>query len=33
MKVHYLEIVSLDVDAVCLAYEAIHNVNFSEPDA
>lgn len=33
MKVHYLEIVSLDADAVCLAYEAAHNVNFGEADA
>ncbi len=24
MKVHYLEIVSEDVDAVCTAYEAAH---------
>ncbi len=33
MKVHYLEIVSLDADAVCLAYETAHNVNFGEADA
>ncbi len=33
MKVHYLEIVSLNVDAVCKAYEAAHNVNFGEADA
>jgi len=32
MKVHYLEIVSHDVDAVCKAYEAAHSVSFSEPD-
>lgn len=33
MKLHYLEIVSLDADAVCRAYEAVHNVDFGEPDA
>ena len=32
MKVHYLEIVSHDVDAVCKAYETAHSVSFSEPD-
>ena len=32
MKVHYLEIVSHNVDAVCKAYEAAHSVSFSEPD-
>jgi uncharacterized protein len=32
MKVHYLEIVSLDVDAVCKAYGATHNVTFGEAD-
>ena len=32
MKVHYLEIVSLDKDAVCRAYEMAHSVSFSEPD-
>jgi len=32
MKVHYLEIVSHDVDAVCKAYEASHSVTFGEPD-
>ena len=32
MKVHYLEIVSHEVDAVCKAYEAAHSVSFSEPD-
>ena len=30
MKVHYLEIVSPDVDAVCAEYEAVHNVQFGE---
>jgi len=32
VKVHYLEIVSHDVDAVCKAYEITHSVSFSEPD-
>lgn len=32
MKVHYLEIVSLDVEAVCRAYEHTHNVEFGAPD-
>jgi len=32
MKVHYLEIVSDQVDAVCKAYETAHRVSFSEPD-
>tara|TARA_B100000676_G_scaffold299310_1_gene343464 strand:+ start:557 stop:901 length:345 start_codon:yes stop_codon:yes gene_type:complete len=33
MKVHYLEMVSLEVDAVCNAYEKAHGVRFGEPDA
>ena len=32
MKVHYLEIVTPDVDAICAAYEAVHNVRFGEPN-
>lgn len=32
MKVHYLEIVSLEVDAVCQAYERAHGVEFGAPD-
>ena len=32
MKVHYLEIVSSNVDAVCAAYEAAHGVAFGSPD-
>ena len=32
MKVHYLEIVSPDVDAVCAEYEAVHNVQFGEAE-
>lgn len=33
MKVHYLEIVTRDVDAVCAAYASMYNVQFGEPDA
>lgn len=33
MKIHYLEIVSPDIDAVCKAYEAAHGVSFSAADA
>ncbi len=33
MKVHYLEIVTRDVNAVCAAYASVHNVQFGEPDA
>ncbi len=33
MKVHYLEIVTKDVDAVCAAYEQLHGVTFGEPEA
>ncbi|SET22569.1 VOC family protein [Thalassotalea agarivorans] len=32
MKLHYLEIVCLDVDAVCAAYELTHKVQFNAPD-
>jgi uncharacterized protein len=32
MKVHYLEIVASDVDAVCAAYEAAHGVKFGSAD-
>ena len=32
MKVHYLEIVTPKVDALCDQYSKIHNVTFSEPD-
>ena len=32
MKVHYLEIVTAEVDAVCKAYEASMGANFGEPD-
>lgn len=33
MQVHYLEVVTPDVDAVCAAYTAAHGVEFGEPDA
>ena len=32
MKIHYLEIVASDVDAVCAAYEAAHNFKFGPTD-
>ena len=32
MKVHYLEIVTSNVEAVCAAYEAAHAVQFGSPD-
>lgn len=31
MRIHYLEIVTPDVGAVCAAYEAAHALAFSEP--
>jgi len=33
MRIHYLEIVTRDVDAVCAAYAAANRVQFGEPDA
>ncbi len=33
MQIHYLEIVTKDVDAVCGAYAAVNGVKFSEPIA
>ena len=33
MKIHYLEIVASDIDAVCAAYEATHSVTFGPPEA
>jgi predicted enzyme related to lactoylglutathione lyase len=33
MKIHYLEIVTKEVDAVCTAYAAARTVQFGEPDA
>ena len=32
MKIHYLEIVTPDVDSICSAYEAAHNVSFEKPE-
>lgn len=32
MKVHYLEIVAADADAVCAAYESSHGVKFGSAD-
>ena len=33
MQVHYLEIVTPDVDATCASYERLHGVRFGEPEA
>lgn len=33
MQIHYLEIVTPEVDAVCGTYEQLHGVSFSAPDA
>jgi hypothetical protein len=33
VRIHYLEIVTHEVDAVCAAYAAANGVRFSEPDA
>jgi len=33
MKVHYLEIVTPDVDSTCAIFERLHGVEFSEPEA
>ncbi|HQR08109.1 MAG TPA: hypothetical protein PLN21_14870 [Gemmatales bacterium] len=33
MKLHYLEIVTKEVDAVCAAYAAANKVQFGKPDA
>ncbi len=32
MKIHYLEIVTLDVDGVCTSYETIYGIKFSSAD-
>ena len=32
MKVHYLEIVASDIEAVCAAYAAAHDITFGSPD-
>ncbi len=33
MKIHYLEIVTREAEAVCAAYAAANGAQFSEPDA
>lgn len=33
MRIHYLEVVTPDVDATCRAYERLYDVSFGEPDA
>lgn len=33
MRLHYLEVVATDVDAVCSAYAAANNATFGEPVA
>ena len=33
VQVHYLEIVTSDMDATCSALEKVHGVSFDEPDA
>lgn len=33
MRIHYLELVTKDVDAVCAAYAVANGVKFGEPDA
>ena len=33
MQIHYLEIVTNEVDAVCAAYSAANGTQFGEPDA
>jgi predicted enzyme related to lactoylglutathione lyase len=32
MKIHYLEIVTRDIDSICKTYSKIHGVTFSEGD-
>ena len=33
MRIHYLEIVTPDVDATCATYARLHGVKFSAPEA
>ena len=33
MEIHFLEIVTEDVDAICASYAQIHGVTFSDPEA
>jgi len=32
MQIHYLEIVTPDVDGTCVAYHKLHGVRFTDPD-
>lgn len=32
MSIHYIEIVTNDLDAVCASYERVHGLTFSAPD-
>jgi predicted enzyme related to lactoylglutathione lyase len=32
MQIHYLEIVTLDVDALCKVYQSQHDVSFDDPE-
>lgn len=32
MRIHYLEIVTPDVDAMCAQYSKVHGVTFGDPD-
>ena len=32
MRIHYLEIVTKEVDAICAMYAAAHGVQFGKPD-
>ena len=33
MQIHYLDIVTNEIDAVCAAYAVVNRVQFGEPDA
>src|ERR1051326_2020135 len=33
MQIHYLEIVTKEVDAICAAYAAANRIQFGQPDA
>jgi predicted enzyme related to lactoylglutathione lyase len=33
MQIHYLEIVTNEIDAVCASYAHLHGVSFSDPEA
>lgn len=33
MQIHYLEIVSDDIDAICHSYSMVHGVRFGNPDS